>query len=123
MWTPRMVHPPVRLISRKANPALCTEARFGNVNACTELWTGIKTRKMRNGLLIGCHMKIDQENGIQTRNYAARVTRVIDRDLDWLRARVRKRSAWAVRMQRVRDIVVTVMAIVLGSVLGWAVMR
>ena len=68
-------------------------------------------------------MKIDQENGIQTRNYAARVTRVIDRDLDWLRARAWKRSAWAVRMQRVRDIVVTVMAIVLGSVLGWAVMR
>ena len=68
-------------------------------------------------------MKIDQENGIQTRNYAARVTHVIDRDLDWLRARAWKRSAWAVRMQHVRDIVVTVMAIVLGSVLGWAVMR
>jgi hypothetical protein len=68
-------------------------------------------------------MKVDQENGIQTRNYAARVRHVIDRDLDLLRARVRKRSAWAVRMQRVRDIVVTVMAIVLGSVLGWAVMR
>jgi hypothetical protein len=68
-------------------------------------------------------MKIDQENGIQTRNYAARVTNVIDRDLDLLRARVWERSAWAVRMQRVREIVVTVMAILLGSVVGWAVMR
>jgi hypothetical protein len=68
-------------------------------------------------------MKIDQENGIQTRNYAARVTNVIDRDLDLLRARVWERSAWAVRMQRVREIVVTVMAILLGSVVGWAAMR
>jgi hypothetical protein len=68
-------------------------------------------------------MKIDQENGIQARNYAARVTNVIDRDLDLLRARVWERSAWAVRMQRVREIVVTVMAILLGSVVGWAVMR
>ena len=68
-------------------------------------------------------MKIDQQDGIQTRNYTARVTNVIDRDLDWLRAHARKRSIWAVRMQRIKEIVVTVMAIVLGSVAGWGVMR
>jgi hypothetical protein len=68
-------------------------------------------------------MKIDQPNDIQTRNYAARVTRVIDRDLDLLRARVHERSAWAVRIRRVQEIIVTIMAIVLGSVVGWAVMR
>ena len=68
-------------------------------------------------------MKIDQQDGIQTRNYTARVTNVIDRDLDWLRAHARKRSIWAVRMQRIKEIVVTIMAIVLGSVAGWGVMR
>lgn len=68
-------------------------------------------------------MKIDQENGFQTRNYAAPVTPVIDRDLELLRARVRVRSDWALRMQRLREIVVTIMAIVLGSLVGWAVMR
>ena len=68
-------------------------------------------------------MKIDQQDGIQTRNYTARVTNEIDRDLDWLRAHARERSIWAVRMQRMQVIVVTVMAILLGSVAGWAVMR
>ena len=67
-------------------------------------------------------MKIDQENGIQTRNYAAPLRHVIDCDLDLLRARVWKRSAWAVRMQHVREIGVIVMAIVFGSVVGWVVM-
>ncbi len=68
-------------------------------------------------------MKIDQENGIQTRNYAAPDTHVIDRDFDLLRAHAWKRSIWAARMQRVQEIITVVMAIVLGSVLGWAVMR
>ncbi len=68
-------------------------------------------------------MKIDQENGIQTRNYAARVTPVIDRDFDLLRARAWERSVRAVRMQRVQEIVMTVVAIVLGSVAGWVVVR
>lgn len=67
-------------------------------------------------------MKIAQENGIQTRAYA-RVRHVIDRDLDLLRARVWERSAWAMRMYRVQEAVVTCMAIVLGGVVGWAVMR
>jgi hypothetical protein len=68
-------------------------------------------------------MKIDQENAIQTRTYPVRVTRVINRDFDLLRALARKRSIWAVRTQRVREIIVTVLAIVLGSIMGWAVMR
>jgi hypothetical protein len=68
-------------------------------------------------------MKIDQENGIQTRNYAARVTPVIDRDFDLLRAHVWERSVRAVRMQRAQEIALTVMAIVLGGAAGWAVMR
>ena len=68
-------------------------------------------------------MKTDQENAIQTRTYPVRVTRVIDRDFDLLRANARDRSIWAVRTQRVQEIIVTVMAIVLGSIMGWAVMR
>jgi hypothetical protein len=73
-------------------------------------------------------MKIDQENGIQTRKYALCAARVIDRDqidhnLDLLRARVWERSIWAARMQRTQEIVVTVMAIMLGSVMGWLLVR
>ena len=68
-------------------------------------------------------MKTDQENFIQTSTYPVRVTRVIDRELDLLRALARKRSIWTVRTQRVQEIIVTIMAIVLGSIMGWAVMR
>ena len=68
-------------------------------------------------------MRIDQENGIQTRNYPARCHAVIDRDFDLLRARVWERSARAVRMQQAWEIVLTVMAIVLGSAAGWVVVR
>jgi hypothetical protein len=73
-------------------------------------------------------MKIDQESGIQTRKYALRATRLIDRDLmdhtfDLLRTRVWERSIWAARMQRMQEIVVTAMAIMLGSVMGWLLMR
>jgi hypothetical protein len=68
-------------------------------------------------------MTIDQENRIQTRNCRKRITRVIDRDLDLLRMRVWERSAWAIRMQRAREIAVTVMAIVLGSFAGWLLVR
>jgi hypothetical protein len=68
-------------------------------------------------------MKIDQENRIQTRICVAHVTHVIDRDFDRLRARVRERFALAVQRHRVQEIAITVLAIVLGSVAGWAVMR
>jgi hypothetical protein len=73
-------------------------------------------------------MKIEQKNGIQIRTYAACATQVIDRDLinrnfDALRAHVQKRSVWAVRTQRMQEITVTVMALVLGSIMGWALMR
>ena len=73
--------------------------------------------------MIGTPMKIDRESGIQTRNCSAHVTRVTDRGFDLLRAHARNRSIWAVRIQRVREIVTTVVAIVLGSVAGWLLMR
>jgi len=78
-------------------------------------------------------MKIEQKNGIQIRTYAACVTQVIDRErtdrnltdrnFDALRAHVRERSVWAVLTQRMQEITVTVMALVLGSIMGWALMR
>ena len=73
-------------------------------------------------------MKIDQKNGLQIRTYAACVTQVIDRDLidhnfDALRAHARKRSIWAVRTQRMQEFTVTVMSLVLGGIMGWALMR
>ena len=78
-------------------------------------------------------MKIDQAKSIQIRTYTTPVTPLIDRDLidrdminhnfDKLRARARERSIWAVRAQRTQEIIVTVMALVLGSIMGWALMR
>ncbi len=68
-------------------------------------------------------MKIDQENGIPTRNYAVRVSQAADHNFDLVRAHALKRSVWAVRMQRVQQIVTTIMAIVLGSLMGWLLMR
>lgn len=63
------------------------------------------------------------ENGIQATSYAAGVTHVIDRDYDRLRVRVWERAAQAVQRQRMQEIVLMVMAIVLGCVTGWAVVR
>lgn len=78
-------------------------------------------------------MKIDQAKGIQVRTYTTRVTPAIDRDLidrglinhnlDKLRAHARERSIWAVRTQRMQEIFVTVMSLVRGSIMGWALMR
>ncbi len=73
-------------------------------------------------------MKIYQQNGIQTSNYLDRAKHVIDRDLidqdfDLLRARVRNRSIWAVRMHRMQEVTVTVMALLLGAIMGWALIR
>ena len=78
-------------------------------------------------------MRIDQKNGIQIRTYAACAMQVIDRErtdrdltdrnFDALRAQVRERSVWAVRTQRMQEITVTVMALVLGGIMGWALMR
>ena len=65
----------------------------------------------------------DQEIAIGAKCYAARVTRVIDRDFDLLRARAWERSVWAIRIQRVRDMVTAVMAIAMGSLAGWLFMR
>jgi 4-hydroxybenzoate polyprenyltransferase len=48
---------------------------------------------------------------------------VINHNFDKLRARARERSIWAVRTQRTQEIIVTVMALVLGSIMGWALMR
>ena len=78
-------------------------------------------------------MKIDQAKGIQIRTYTTAVTPAIDRDMidrdvinhdfDKLRARAQERSIWAVRAQRMQEIIVTVMAVVLGSIMGWALAR
>jgi hypothetical protein len=73
-------------------------------------------------------MKIDQENRSQTSNYPDRATRVIGRDLinhnfDLLRARVWKRSIWEGRMQRVQEIVMITIALTLGSIAGWLLLR
>jgi hypothetical protein len=68
-------------------------------------------------------MKTDQEIGIQTRYSAPCVAHVIDRDFHLLRSRAWERSIWALRMHRVQEIVTTVMAIVLGSAMGWLLMR
>jgi hypothetical protein len=71
----------------------------------------------------GTLMTIIQEDCIQTGNYPCRVTHVIDRDFDLLRARVWERSAWIMHLHRVRDTVTTAMAILLGVVAGWMMMR
>jgi len=68
-------------------------------------------------------MRVAQDNGSQTPNYPWHAMHVIDRDFDLLRARAWERSAWAAHIQRVQEIVVTVMAIALGSLVGWMVMR
>lgn len=73
-------------------------------------------------------MKTHQENDIRTSYHPVPVPRVIDRDLidrdfDQLRARAWERSIWAVRMHRVQEIVTTGMAIVMGSLMGWTLMR
>jgi hypothetical protein len=66
---------------------------------------------------------MDQESGIQTMNYVTRVTHRTDPDFDLLRARVWERSARIAWRQRIQEIVLNVMAIVMGSVTGWVVMR
>jgi hypothetical protein len=73
-------------------------------------------------------IKIDQENHSQASKYPDRVTRAIDRDLsdhnfDLLRVRVWKRSIWAGRMQRVQEIAMIAMALMLGSIAGWLLLR
>lgn len=73
-------------------------------------------------------MNINQENGIQIRTDSVRDSRVIDlgtidHSFDLVRAHVRDRSIWSLRRQRVQEVIITVMAMMLGSVLGWAVMK
>jgi hypothetical protein len=48
---------------------------------------------------------------------------LIDPNFDSLRARVWERSARALLRQRVQEIAMTVLALVLGSVAGWVVVR
>jgi hypothetical protein len=68
-------------------------------------------------------MKTERLIAIQTNTYLAGITKVTDRDFDLLRARAWERSIWAMRIQRVRDITVTAMAITLGGVAGWLLLR
>jgi hypothetical protein len=48
---------------------------------------------------------------------------VIAQNFDLLRERVWERSIWAARRQRVQEVIVTVMAIVLGCIMGWSLVR
>lgn len=73
--------------------------------------------------LIGSLMRIDHENGLQTRNHETRIARLVDRDFDLLRLRVWERSDWIARMHRVQTIASTMMAFALGGVMGWLLMR
>jgi len=68
-------------------------------------------------------MKTEREIAIQTNSYPAAVTKVMDRDFDLLRLRAWERSIRAMRIQRVRDIAMTAMAITLGGVAGWLLLR
>ena len=52
-----------------------------------------------------------------------RFSQAADHNFDLVRAHALKRSVWAVRMQRVQEIVTTIMAIVLGGLMGWLLMR
>ncbi len=73
--------------------------------------------------LVRSLMEIDRENCRHTRNHATRIARLVDRDFDLLRLRVWERSDWIVRMHRMQDTAMTITAILLGSVLGWVLMR
>jgi hypothetical protein len=68
-------------------------------------------------------MRINQENDIQTVIYVPRITHVWDRDFDLLRERVWKRSARLAWRQRLQEIVLNAVAVVLGSVAGWVLMK
>ena len=68
-------------------------------------------------------MRINQENDIQTVIYVPCTTHVSNRDFGLLRARVWERSARLAWRQRLQEIVLNVMAVVLGSVAGWVLMK
>jgi hypothetical protein len=68
-------------------------------------------------------VRIERRSDIQNMSYVKRVTHRTDPDFDLLRARVWERSARVAWRQRIQEIVLSVMAVVLGSVTGWAVMR
>jgi hypothetical protein len=68
-------------------------------------------------------MKTEQEIAVQTNSYPAAVTKVMDRDFDLLRLRAWERSILAMRIQHVRDSAITAMAIALGCVAGWLLLR
>jgi hypothetical protein len=68
-------------------------------------------------------MRINQENDIQTVIYVPPTTHVWDRDFGLLRARVWERSVRLAWRQRLQEIVLNVMAVVLGSVVGWVLMK
>lgn len=68
-------------------------------------------------------MKTEREIAFQTNTYPAGVTKAMDRDFDLLRVRAWERSIWVMQIQRVRDIATTAMAIALGGVVGWLLLR
>ena len=117
-----------RSLAEQVQAEMDPEKLMNLISELTACWRGTVTASIASLMKIESLMKIDQLNGPQIRTYAACVTQVIDRDLinrnfDAPRAHVQKRSVWAVRTQRMQEITVTVMALVLGSIMGWALMR
>jgi hypothetical protein len=72
-------------------------------------------------MLAGNYKQPDQTK--RSREQAVRRPLVFDRDFDLLRACAFQRCVRTLRMQRVQEVIVTLMAIVLGSVAGWAMVR
>jgi hypothetical protein len=122
-----------RSLAEQVQAEMDPEKLMNLISKLTACWRGTVTASIASLMKIESLMKIDQLNGPQIRTYAACVTQVIDRErtdrnltdrnFDALRAHVRERSVWAVRTQRMQEITVTVMALVLGSIMGWALMR
>lgn len=64
-------------------------------------------------------MRMDQATRFPITESAGRV-RALEGDFNMLRARAFKQANRALRMQRVQKVVLTILAIALGSVAGWA---
>ena len=93
-------------------------AKFGDWDA-----PPFGSSELHQTVLPGIHMRTDKENNIQDREQERRVKNAIDREIDLLRARVFARSVRVLQMQQMKQVVLAAMAIVLGSVAGWAMVR
>jgi hypothetical protein len=73
----------------------------------------------RNGEI---HMRMDQATVIRTAEPVARV-HAFDHHFDLLRERAFERSVWAVRMERIRRVALNAIAILVGCVAGWTLVK